>query len=276
MNCESFYPLLSGHIDGENTEAEEAQLQEHLAVCPHCRALLEQWMHTDTLLAQTPAPPADLTARIMQQLPKKRRRRGLFYFAAPAATLATAAVLALAVFGATKLPIFAKSSEQYGAPSNGSMMERVDLADNGLWFSAMDQSGEEAGPTCKSSPTVADTEAYSGGLSDAPVMIVWYTDDDPTLFEDLTPALTLSAGKESGTFLTDSLFSVFPADSDLTTAVMDTLSSAASDITVYVPAYGEMPDLIDRCTASCEVAVYYPAEFSSACDSFVLLALTSP
>ena len=42
MDCEFYYPLLSAHIDGENSEAEEAQLQEHLAVCPHCRALLKE------------------------------------------------------------------------------------------------------------------------------------------------------------------------------------------------------------------------------------------
>lgn len=38
MNCNDYLPLLSGHLDGENSPEEEQRLQAHLAQCANCRA----------------------------------------------------------------------------------------------------------------------------------------------------------------------------------------------------------------------------------------------
>ncbi len=59
MNCEQMTALLSAYVDGELTEQEEMQVQEHLAQCADCRALLEQLqaLHTSfSDLEEIPAP----------------------------------------------------------------------------------------------------------------------------------------------------------------------------------------------------------------------------
>lgn len=38
MNCDRYLELLSARLDGALTEAEERELEEHLAACPDCRA----------------------------------------------------------------------------------------------------------------------------------------------------------------------------------------------------------------------------------------------
>ena len=41
MLCDAAFELISAHLDGTNTPAEEAALQAHLSECPACQALLE-------------------------------------------------------------------------------------------------------------------------------------------------------------------------------------------------------------------------------------------
>ena len=47
MTCEDALVLLSGHLDGENSEEEEAQLSTHLRQCPACRELLAAFQAAD-------------------------------------------------------------------------------------------------------------------------------------------------------------------------------------------------------------------------------------
>lgn len=282
MNCELYYSLLSGHIDGVNTEEEEAKLQEHLAVCPACRTLLQELEQTDALLAQTPAPPADLTARIMKQIPKKRRRRGLLYFAAPAATLATAAVLALAVFGAWNLPVFARADPR-SFSNDVAMMENASIgagdsesADDAWFFSRSDAPGDEKTnaplEVCSAAPNNAmDTEAFSA----SPVMIVWYPEEQSP-FADLSPVLSLPLNGESDAILLGTLAELLPQASEVAESLSETLCSVASNITLYTPSYAEMTELLDLCTGEYRVALYYPAEMPDASEPFLLLAVAMP
>ena len=123
MKCSQIFPLLSGHLDGANSEIEERRLQQHLKTCRHCRELLAQMEKNDALLAsQETQPPVDLTARIMSQVRKeeKKPRFGKNFLISTAATgLAAAALLTFVVFGNVSLPKTA-----------GSAMEKVsyDLA----------------------------------------------------------------------------------------------------------------------------------------------------
>ena len=279
MDCDFYYSLLSAHIDGENSEAEEAQLQEHLAVCPHCRALLRQWEQTDSLLVQTPAPPADLTVRILKQLPKKRRRRRLLYFAAPAATLAAAAVLALAVFGAMNLPAYAKNCQfEFASGDDAAFSDSdylLDLTDAPRAYGSETASGKDATDELKANSTMSDNGSLAEVLSVSPVMVVWYPEAQAP-FEDLTPVMELPMDEESDTALMGMLSSLLPGSSDLAENITDTLCSAASGITIYLPDYNEMQALLDRCTGQYEVALYYPAGTPESSDSFLLLAVAAP
>lgn len=58
MTCEDALVLLSGHLDGENSEEEEAQLSTHLRQCPACRELLAAFQAADQgILSLEEEPP---------------------------------------------------------------------------------------------------------------------------------------------------------------------------------------------------------------------------
>ena len=77
MNCNDYLPLLSGHLDGENSPEEEQRLQAHLAQCANCRARLQAFERGDRLLrADTAVPPAGLTASILAAAAKTPQPTG--------------------------------------------------------------------------------------------------------------------------------------------------------------------------------------------------------
>ena len=107
MNCNDYLPLLSGHLDGENSPEEEQRLQAHLAQCANCRARLQAFERGDRLLrADTAVPPAGLTASILaaaaktpQRLVKKPCRA---YWGGLATGLAAAALVVFTLLGPLK------------------------------------------------------------------------------------------------------------------------------------------------------------------------------
>ena len=107
MNCNDYLPLLSGHLDGENSPEEEQRLQAHLAQCADCRARLQAFERGDRLLrADAAVPPAGLTASILAaaaktpQRPVKKPRRA--YWSGLATGLAAAALVVFALLGPLK------------------------------------------------------------------------------------------------------------------------------------------------------------------------------
>ena len=73
LDCEQALELISAKLDGALTAEESAQLEEHLAACPACRALLadfeELHMELPRLAAQ---PPADLKDNIMAEVRRSK------------------------------------------------------------------------------------------------------------------------------------------------------------------------------------------------------------
>ncbi len=107
MNCDSYISLLSGHLDGINTSAEEEQLQSHLKNCENCRTLLSVMQQNDALMRDSVAePPADLTAKIMQKVRNtpKRNSRKAFYVSLAATGIAAAAMLGIFISGNVQPP----------------------------------------------------------------------------------------------------------------------------------------------------------------------------
>lgn len=133
MKCNQILPLLSGHLDGANSEIEERRLQQHLKTCRHCRELLTQMEENDALLASQEAqPPADLTNRIMSQIRKeeKKPRFGKRFIVSTAATgLAAAALLAFVVWSNVSLPKSSDSAPEMAALDNTNEYERVAVSD---------------------------------------------------------------------------------------------------------------------------------------------------
>lgn len=62
-------PLISAYMDGELSTDEAVQLHEHLAVCPSCRALLEDYCQLRSQLRFLPPtePPPHLRARVWNE-----------------------------------------------------------------------------------------------------------------------------------------------------------------------------------------------------------------
>ncbi len=68
-NCEHYRQQISQLLDGE-LSAERAQtLRAHLRTCPNCQSIYDDFLALQAAVRDAAAePPADLTARIMQQL----------------------------------------------------------------------------------------------------------------------------------------------------------------------------------------------------------------
>lgn len=106
MNCEDVCELISASLDGELTEAEEAQLREHLAQCPACRALQEELagLRENTQAALEAAAPAELKTAVLENLPARKKPAGkVIYWKRWGAMAAAVALVALAAW---QLPRF--------------------------------------------------------------------------------------------------------------------------------------------------------------------------
>ena len=67
--CEHYRLQISQLLDGELPEAQQQTLRAHLHTCPDCQHVYEDFLTLQAAVHGTAAePPADLTARIMQQV----------------------------------------------------------------------------------------------------------------------------------------------------------------------------------------------------------------
>jgi anti-sigma factor RsiW len=77
MQCSDALPLIHEYLDGDLEGADAVELKKHLLLCPDCNKLFKQMEQTEAcirLLPKTPVP-SDLTARIMGNIPVKKKRR---------------------------------------------------------------------------------------------------------------------------------------------------------------------------------------------------------
>jgi len=71
--------LIPAYLDGEVTGEEKEWLEEHLAVCAHCREELQALEEVGLLLSEAPliSPRPGFTARVMARLAQREARRRL-------------------------------------------------------------------------------------------------------------------------------------------------------------------------------------------------------
>lgn len=100
-----FAELIAAAVDGEISPAERAEMNDHLAVCPRCRAFRDAMEAVVGVTAKhLPPPPADFTARVMDSVraqavsPAKKKRKKLGILPFPARTAALAAMAAIALW----------------------------------------------------------------------------------------------------------------------------------------------------------------------------------
>ena len=73
LDCEQALDLISAKLDGALTAEESAALEEHLAACPACRALLADFEELHLELPKLAAqPPADLKDHIMAEVRRSK------------------------------------------------------------------------------------------------------------------------------------------------------------------------------------------------------------
>ena len=296
MNCDEYLPLISGHLDGVNSEIEERLLQEHLKACEACRALLSQMEVNDALLKSSAAqPPSDLTARIMRQVRSEKQvapSRMKRWIPVIASGVAAAALLSLVVWG--KLPFTAATSMDSAAAEaafenahTASPAEPAEDYDGSLYYrgSEADLSGLSGGSIPDSVEQdygfVPEFPAYAYSVQSsivettattvkrgpmrytqsAPMLIVWDTDTMDALAafepEDLNECAPLTAN------LAPSLYARFQA----ILPVLRTFDQISPDdgfgITIYTVPYETLIATFDECIGVYENAIYYPAALTS-------------
>ena len=68
-NCEHYRQQISQLLDGELPAEQVQTLRTHLRTCPDCRRVYDDFLAIQAAVRDAAAePPADLTARIMQQV----------------------------------------------------------------------------------------------------------------------------------------------------------------------------------------------------------------
>ena len=68
-NCEHYRQQISQLLDGELPAEQVQTLRAHLRTCPDCRRVYDDFLAIQAAVRDAAAePPADLTARIMQQM----------------------------------------------------------------------------------------------------------------------------------------------------------------------------------------------------------------
>ena len=186
MNCDEALELLSGSLDGENTPAEEQQLQAHLAGCPSCRALLDAFREVDAAVAAPlPDPPDALYRGIMEAVarePRRRKRRLWYRYGAVAA----AAALVLVV-GLSSLP--QRPAAPAETPAAARELDTDDASSPGVSPAQFSVSPEAAAAV----PETTADDAFPDGAPDLLVELI----DDPaapagevTALAQLTPEPT--------------------------------------------------------------------------------------
>ena len=124
MTCETALLLISGHIDGVNTDAEEQALQAHLSECADCRAILAAYESAEAGLTELEVSPPEGFARgvmyrIGQESGTEKKPRRRFIGPGTGIGLVAAVLVLLLGTGLIKLPLHAgKASEEAPAEEN--------------------------------------------------------------------------------------------------------------------------------------------------------------
>lgn len=106
MSCDRYLELLSARLDGELTQDEERELEEHLSVCPDCRAAGAQLAALRDAFSELEeeAAPEGFAQGVMERARAEKKVVPLFRrprFRALAG-LAACAVLAVGLYGAAQ------------------------------------------------------------------------------------------------------------------------------------------------------------------------------
>lgn len=230
MTCENALILLSGHLDGVNTQEEETELFAHLQSCAGCRDLLAAFEAADAgIQALEAEPPAGLSERILAAVRQEpRRQKRVRPWLAP---VATAAVLALVCWaGIRTLPML-------GSQTANTALTQTARADMTAADTAVAETTEEencsADAALPEAYTEADTSSYSSEMDAAAygldaVAAALRTEETAAVLVLDEDAPVLAAYEQ--TFLPEGVYRV-----QLPQAEWEALQAAYPNAAVYLP-----------------------------------------
>ena len=185
-SCDEIVELISASLDGELSADEQIALDEHIACCPACSALLDDLRALHTAAAdweEVPAP-AGFTEAVMSAIAAETEQEkpdNVIPFAAPKKATrtyrkqwgVTAAAVAVVVLGAVSAPSLLGN---FNATKAESMADMAYAREDSLAEVAMDQAMDQVMPQAsaytESEEMDANTEAKGSVKEEAPTEAV--------------------------------------------------------------------------------------------------------
>lgn len=194
MNCITVRGLLDALTDGALSDAEAAEVREHLAGCPDCAEEVDRLAEVVSVLREIPRPaaPDGFTEEVMRRLPPRAAARGrVLKWAAIPAGLAAACLLALLAIrdlgpprpeiGALDVASESRSGREKGtiapegdaregrvaakspSPTSGLALESADDAPGGPRLAGGARPGMPGGGLVAGAPAAPDPDSEAGG-----------------------------------------------------------------------------------------------------------------
>ena len=168
MACDRYLELLSARLDGALTEAEERELEGHLAACPDCRAVgaqLSALQEAFPELEEAGTAPEGFARGVMDRIRAEEPKKVIPLFKRPQvralAGLAACLVLAVGLYGASR-------------PHNLDKTEKMDVTARSFNRNASVEDGEGplvnatlVGPDSEEVPQIAAYAAPEPAQADA-------------------------------------------------------------------------------------------------------------
>lgn len=180
MTCEQLEDLLPLYVDGDASEVEERQIEEHLDRCPDCVATLNYLRRADALVGAWPVVPREMQPRLAQidaqVLPRIQRRRSRFSplrfisAATPIGRGALALVLTAALVAMVSIVPGLRFGS--GAPSENRAEEEAQIRQVAAGFvTAANQTMQPQGTKSQGGASIARARSYlapryQAGLAD--------------------------------------------------------------------------------------------------------------
>ena len=171
-NCKQIEKLLSAYADGELNEQQKALVAQHVAHCPHCAALLDEYLTLHAAIADCAVQaPEGFTERVMQAVkreqaaPAKPQGRGVrLGRIAPFVGVGVAAVLCISVVSTSLVKYVIKNLSDNDYVSDQVTDATGGQAPSDPWY---DESSEAPVPEeSMEDATLPATDVECGSLAD--------------------------------------------------------------------------------------------------------------
>jgi len=117
--CENYIELISRLYEGELSPQQEAEVREHISLCPNCAAAARDFaaLKEDLSSLRTPPPP-DLAAKVISRVRAEKKRRSRLIFSLSSLAAAAAALAIVFFSGGLNGIVFYNTAFSPSSPEN--------------------------------------------------------------------------------------------------------------------------------------------------------------